>query len=144
MTYRIVSAVSTALLLLVGTAALPASAQEVDPTYELLTLEASRLIRPSALLSRTRVPAQIDSLAAPSEAAVGETVSFQAFTNAECAALPVQARWQFSDGTTASGLHAEHRFGAPGTHTAVFTFSNRRATVTDSVEVRVQSPRLPQ
>src|SRR5690625_1886620 len=85
------------------------------------------------------------ALECPTELNVGETATFSASTNLNQATPPVEFRWNFGDGTTATGEVATHSFSTAGTYTVEFVASNRdgRATSTRSCTVTVVAPPEP-
>src|SRR5690625_3335683 len=72
-------------------------------------------------------------------------ISFSASTNLNQATPPVEFRWNFGDGTTATGEVPTHSFSTAGTYTVEFVASNRdgRATSTRSCTVTVVAPPAP-
>lgn len=113
------------------------------PAPFLVTQPQSMLSQLPSLVVKPAVAPQIHRLEAPETLASGEEGLFSASVNLETATLPLQSRWQFGDGKTASGLHARHAFERPGTYTVVFTLSNTHGTATDSLTVTVSEPVLP-
>ncbi len=85
------------------------------------------------------------ALECPTELNVGETATFSASTNLNQATPPVEFRWNFGDGTTATGEVATHSFSTAGTYTVEFVASNRdgRATSTRSCTITVVAPPEP-
>jgi outer membrane protein OmpA-like peptidoglycan-associated protein len=91
------------------------------------------------------VPIQVIALECPTELQVGETATFSASTNIDQATPPVQFRWNFGDGTTATGEVATHSFATAGTYTVNFTASNQdgRGQSMRSCTVTVTPPPAP-
>lgn len=89
-------------------------------------------------VTQPSTPPEVLALDAPSEAQVGESISFTATVN-EAAARPLRYDWQFGDGTTSSGQTVSHSYEQPGTYTAVFTARNDAGEASESVTVSVAS-----
>jgi outer membrane protein OmpA-like peptidoglycan-associated protein len=91
------------------------------------------------------VPVQVIALECPTTLQAGETATFSASTNIDRASPPVEFRWNFGDGTTATGEVATHSFATAGTYTVNFTASNQagRGTSTRSCTVTVTPPPAP-
>ena len=88
---------------------------------------------------------QVLALECPTELQVGETATLSASSNLDRATPPVEFRWNFGDGTTATGEVATHSFSTAGTYTVNFTASNQggRGTSTRSCTVTVVRPPEP-
>ncbi len=88
---------------------------------------------------------QVLALECPTELEVGDTATFSASSNLDRATPPVEFRWNFGDGTTATGEVATHSFSTAGTYTINFTASNQagRGTSTRSCTVTVVAPPEP-
>ncbi|MFW5972732.1 MAG: PKD domain-containing protein [Bacteroidota bacterium] len=91
------------------------------------------------------VPVEVIAIECPTELQVGETGTFSATTNIEQATPPVEFRWNFGDGTTATGEVATHSISTAGTYTVNFTASNQegRGTSMRSCTVTVTPPPAP-
>ena len=72
----------------------------------------------------------------------GDAATFTASVNAD-ATQPVDIRWDFGDGTTATGMTARHSWSTPGTYNVTVSAGNDRATDTESCTVRVEAPPAP-
>lgn len=72
----------------------------------------------------------------------GEAATFTASVNAD-ATQPVSIRWDFGDGTTATGMTARHSWSTPGTYNVTTTASNERASDSESCTVTVEAPPEP-
>lgn len=90
-------------------------------------------------------PVEVIALECPTELEVGETATFSATSNIDRATPPVEFRWDFGDGTTATGEVATHSYTTAGTYTVNFTASNQdgRGTSTRSCTVTATRPPEP-
>lgn len=90
-------------------------------------------------------PVQVIALECPTELQTGETATFSASSNIDRATPPVEFRWNFGDGTTATGEVATHSYSTAGTYTVNFTASNQggRGTSMRSCTVTVVRPPEP-
>lgn len=88
-------------------------------------------------------PVEVLALDCPSATLeTGESATFTASTNAD-ATQPVSLRWDFGDGTTATGMTARHSWSTPGTYNVTVTASNERASDSESCTVTVEAPPEP-
>ena len=89
---------------------------------------------------RAFTPVTVTSTSCPSQTlTVGQSGTFTASTNAE-ASQPVETRWDFGDGNTATGLSATHSYASAGTYTVTFTATNSGSTDSGTCTVRVIAP----
>lgn len=88
------------------------------------------------------VPVDVLAIDCPQTVDAGQSATFTATVN-EDATTPVEYRWDFGDGNTATGLLATHTFANPGTYTVQFTASNRGSTDTETCTVNVVPPPVP-
>jgi PKD repeat protein len=84
----------------------------------------------------------IQSLDAPEALETNETGTFEASIN-EDADEPLTYTWDFGDGSSGSGLLANHAYRSPGTYTVTFTASNEAGEVSQQTEVTVTRPPQP-
>ncbi len=87
-------------------------------------------------------PVEILSLDCVSTLETNETGTFTVSVNAD-ATQPVNYRWDFGDGSTATGMSVTHSWSTPGTYTVSVTAENGRATDTASCTVTVEAPPAP-
>lgn len=73
----------------------------------------------------------------PQQAETGQAVLFDA-GGSKPLALIQEATWDFGDGTTGSGLRAQHVYSAAGEYTVSLTVRNGSETATSSTTVRVE------
>lgn len=78
-------------------------------------------------------PVEVLDADGPDQLTTNESGTFEAQVN-EGATDPVSGMWDFGDGSSASGMAAEHAYSQAGTYTVTFTASNqkRRKSTTDS------------
>ena len=88
-------------------------------------------------------PVEIVSLDCPAELQVGDSSTFTATINEGEATPPVSSRWEFGDGTTATGLVATKTYNSPGTYTVTFNASNDGNSVSESCTVDVAEAPSP-
>lgn len=79
----------------------------------------------------------------PSTLETNQTGTFTATTNDAFATQPVEYRWDFGDGATASGLTATHAYSRAGTYTVTFTASNAGSMDSRQMTVTVTNPPVP-
>ncbi len=79
----------------------------------------------------------------PAELETGESGTFTASVNEEEATTPLEYRWEFGDGATATGMLATHSYSAPGDYNVVFTASNEGSMDADTLMVTVVPPPVP-
>lgn len=79
----------------------------------------------------------------PAELETNESGTFTATVNEEEATVPLEYRWEFGDGNTATGLLASHSFSSEGEYQVVFTASNEGSIARDTVMVSVVPPPVP-
>lgn len=72
----------------------------------------------------------------PTAVPVGETATFTAAVRDE-GAQPVNYRWTFGDGSTASGRTASHAYRKPGTYEVTFTARNEAGRASNSTRIVV-------
>ncbi len=85
-------------------------------------------------------PVVVGSVNCPAQLTVGQSGTFTASANDDVASQPVEYRWDFGDGTTATGLSASHSYAQAGPYTATFTATNRGSTDAGTCTVRVIAP----
>jgi len=88
-------------------------------------------------------PVEIVSLDCPAELQVGDSSTFTATINEGEATPPVSSRWEFGDGTTATGLVASKTYNSPGTYTVTYNASNDGTSVSESCTVDVEEAPAP-
>lgn len=88
------------------------------------------------------VPVEVYSINGPSRLEVGQSGSYTASIN-EDATGPIEARWEWGDGTTGTGLSASHSYSQPGTYTVSFSAGNRKNTDMQSMTVTVAPRPVP-
>lgn len=79
----------------------------------------------------------------PAELETNESGTFTATVNEDRATKPLEYRWDFGDGTTATGLLASHSFSSPGDYQVIFTASNEGSVDRDTLSVSVVPPPVP-
>lgn len=89
---------------------------------------------------RASTPVEVLAIDGPADLEAGEDGTFSATTNDEIATQPIEYRWDWGDGTTATGLLANHGYSEPGTYTVTFTASNDGVTDSESMTVTVVPP----
>ncbi len=87
-------------------------------------------------------PVEVLSVDGPNELETNEQGTFQAEIN-EDAETPVEARWDFGDGSTGSGMMTTHAFDAEGEYTVTFTATNEANTASQTLTVNVVPPPVP-
>lgn len=132
-----------AMLLVLGS--FPGQAVAQDRSYRPSTLvkAPAGLAEVAALFKRANAPVRLYELRGPDSVAVGEAARFAAVANIGTAALPLRVRWDFGDGTTASSLHALHRYEVPGTYTVTFTIANDEGEASGTLEVTAHAVSHP-
>ena len=86
-------------------------------------------------------PVVVGSVTCPSQdLSVGQSGTFTATANDDVASQPVEYRWDFGDGNTATGLSATHSYAQAGTYTVTFTATNSGSTDSGTCTVRVIAP----
>lgn len=88
-------------------------------------------------------PVQILAIDGPSTLETNQTGTWTATTNDAYATQPVEYRWDFGDGATASGLTATHAYSRAGTYTVTFTASNSGSMDSRQMTVTVTNPPVP-
>ncbi len=89
---------------------------------------------------RAFTPVMVTSVTCPTQTlTVGQSGNFSATTNAD-ATQPVEARWDFGDGNTATGNSVTHSYSQSGTYTVTFTATNEGSTDSGTCTVRVIAP----
>lgn len=91
----------------------------------------------------TPVPPQVLSLDVPATARTGRPVTVAASLNDEEADTPLSLRWNFGDGTTGTGITADHAYNRPGTYTVTVTARNDAGTARRSASIEVRPPPQP-
>ncbi|MCH8960709.1 MAG: PKD domain-containing protein [Bacteroidetes bacterium] len=89
---------------------------------------------------KTFTPVEVYSVNCPSSLTVGEDGAFTATANDDVASQPVEYRWDFGDGNTATGQSASHSYAQAGTYTVTFTATNSGSTDSGTCTVRVIAP----
>jgi outer membrane protein OmpA-like peptidoglycan-associated protein len=87
-------------------------------------------------------PVEVLSVDGPEELETNEQGTFQAEIN-EDAETPVEARWDFGDGSTGSGMMTTHAFNSEGEYTVTFTASNEANSASQTLTVNVVPPPVP-
>ena len=87
-------------------------------------------------------PVEVLSVDGPDELETGESGTFEAEIN-EDAETPVEARWDFGDGSTGSGTLTTHSFDSEGEYTVTFTASNEANSASETLTVNVIPPPVP-
>ncbi len=87
-------------------------------------------------------PVEVLSVDGPDELETGEQGTFQAAVN-EDAEAPIEARWDFGDGSTGSGMMTTHAFNAEGEYTVTFTATNEANSASQTLTVSVVPPPVP-
>ena len=86
-------------------------------------------------------PPEVGALTCPTEAVVTDTqINFSAVTNAEVATQPIELRWDFGDGATATGDSGSHTYAEAGTYEVMFSATNEGGTATGGCTVTVIAP----
>lgn len=81
------------------------------------------------------IPVEVLAIDCPTTLEVGQAGTFSASVNEPTP--PVEYRWNFGTGATATGLLATHSYDAPGTYNVTFSASNQGASVSRSCTVEV-------
>ncbi|MFB6286503.1 MAG: PKD domain-containing protein [Candidatus Bipolaricaulia bacterium] len=89
---------------------------------------------------RAATPPRVLALDGPTEVKAGESVTYTASINEGEATSPLTYRWNFGDGSTGSGMTAEHTYREAGTYTVQFTASNKAGTASQTRTVEVVAP----
>ncbi|MFQ5570933.1 MAG: PKD domain-containing protein [Rhodothermales bacterium] len=89
---------------------------------------------------RAFTPVEVFSVECPSQLIVGESGAFTASVNNDVASQPIEYRWDFGDGNTATGMGASHSYAQGGTYTVTFTVTNSGSTDSGTCTVRVLTP----
>ena len=92
---------------------------------------------------RAFTPVEVLAIDGPADLEAGDDGTFSATTNDEIATQPVEYRWDWGDGTTATGLLATHSYANAGTYTVTFTADNGGSTDSESMTVTVVPPPVP-
>lgn len=92
---------------------------------------------------RAFTPVEVLAIDGPQDLEAGDEGTFSATTNDEIATQPIEYRWDWGDGTTATGLLATHSYQEPGTYNVIFTASNDGVTDSESMSVTVVPPPVP-
>lgn len=100
------------------------SAQATNPDYNAMVRQYMSPISLRTILDRNVVPVRILGVEAPDTMSVGEARTFAVRSNIETASLPFRSTWRFGDGTTSSGLVAQHAYDEPGHYQAVVSLEN--------------------
>jgi len=87
-------------------------------------------------------PVEVLSVDGPAELETSEQGTFQAEIN-EDAETPVEARWDFGDGSTSSSMMTTHAFDAEGEYTVTFTATNEANSASQTLTVNVVPPPVP-
>ncbi len=95
-------------------------------------------------LSAPFTPVRVFTAEGPTRLEVGQEATFTARANEEEATGPVMYRWDFDDGTTATGATVTHRFEQPGNYTLTLTGSNPGSTDRQLLTVTVAAPATAQ
>lgn len=85
---------------------------------------------------------EIISTSGPDELQAGDSGRFDAEIN-EDADEPLTYTWNFGDGSTGSGLSANHSYSSAGEYQVVFTAENEGGTARDTLMVNVTRPPQP-
>ncbi len=91
--------------------------------------------------AKATTPPEVGALTCPAEMVVTGTPSdFSAVTNAEVATQPLELRWEFGDGATATGASGTHTYTEGGTYEVMFFATNEAGAATGGCRVTVMSP----
>ncbi len=86
-------------------------------------------------------PPMVGDLVCPTERIVVDTpANFSAVTNMEVATQPIELRWEFGDGGTATGDSGTYTYTEAGMYEVMFMASNEAGTATGSCNVTVIAP----
>jgi len=86
-------------------------------------------------------PPEVGNLICPSGLILtGSSVEFSAISNANVATQPIELRWEFGDGATATGESATHTFTDGGSYDVMFFATNEVGTAIGSCLVSVTAP----
>jgi len=85
---------------------------------------------------------EVTSVSGPDELQAGESGTFEASIN-EDADEPLTYTWDFGDGSTGSGLLANHSYSSAGEYQVVFTAENDGGANSDTLMVNVTRPPQP-
>ncbi|MCY4675031.1 MAG: PKD domain-containing protein [Bacteroidetes bacterium] len=86
-------------------------------------------------------PPEVGALTCPTGTVVTDTqVDFSAVTNAEVATQPLELRWEFGTGATATGDSGSHTYTEAGTYEVMFVATNEGGTATGGCTVTVIAP----
>jgi PKD repeat protein len=87
-------------------------------------------------------PVEVISVDGPDELETGESGTFEAEVN-EDAETPIEAQWEFGDGSTGSGTMTTHSYDEAGEYTVTFTASNEANSASETLTVNVVPPPVP-
>lgn len=93
--------------------------------------------------SSATTPPRVMSIDGPTSVEAGEAVTYAASINQEEATRPLTYQWDFGDGSTGSGLTAEHTFQEAGSYPVQFTATNEAGEASQSITVSVVEPPQP-
>ncbi len=86
-------------------------------------------------------PPMVGDLVCPTERIIVDTpANFSAVTNMEVATQPMELRWEFGDGGTATGDSGTYTYTEAGMYEVMFMASNEAGTATGSCNVTVIAP----
>jgi len=85
----------------------------------------------------------VQSVNGPDTLETDESGTFEATINQEEAGTPLTYTWNFGDGSTASGLLADHTYSSTGQYSVQFEASNEGGSDTDTISVMVVPPPQP-
>ena len=85
----------------------------------------------------------VQSVNGPDTLETDESGTFEATINQEEAGTPLTYTWNFGDGSTASGLLADHTYSSTGQYSVRFEASNEGGSDTDTISVMVVPPPQP-
>lgn len=89
-------------------------------------------------LRSPKTPPRLLALDCPADVRTADSVSFTTRINAEEASRPVEIRWSFGDGRTATGRTVSHTYGRPGTYDVTVSARNATGTARTSCSVTVK------
>jgi len=91
--------------------------------------------------SKAVTPPLVGALTCPSGLTLtGSPVEFSAVSNAEVATQPVELRWEFGDGATATGESATHTYTSAGPYEVMFFATNEAGTASGSCMTIITAP----
>jgi PKD repeat protein len=85
----------------------------------------------------------VQSVSGPDTLETKETGTFEASINSQEADEPLTYTWRFGDGSTGSGLLANHSYSSTGRYAIRFQASNEGGSDSDTISVRVVAPPQP-